>query len=427
MKHLWSLIFLLVFAIPTSAQTYFPPLTGNVWEKTKPQEFMVNEGYTNTLLQFLDDKNSKAFIVLYDGKIVLEHYFDQFTADSVWYWASAGKSLTAFLMGMAKDRGQLDLDKPVSDYLGQGWTSCTPEQELNIKVKHQMSMTTGLDEAPLDDNCTLPSCLNYKADAGTRWYYYNAPYLLTHKVMEAATGIGYNQFTNLQLGTKTGITGLWLDGVFYSKPRNAARFGLLMMSKGIWNGDTLLRDQVFYNQMINPTQQLNPSYGYLWWLNGQSAFMLPTSSLRLPGSLFTQAPSDLYAALGKNDQKIYIWPSKKMVVVRMGEESGTPALGPSAFDNELWLHIQEWIKVGTGAVGDLNEESAFFYPQPAKNELSIPDGFEPIEVRNLNGKAMTFTREEGKISWQNWPAGVYSILFGNKEGLLKSRKVMVIE
>lgn len=48
------------------------------------------------------------------------------------------------------------------------------------------------------------------------------------------------------------------------------------------------------------------------------------------------APEDLFASLGKNDQKLYIVPSQNLVVVRMGKDTGGTALGPSGFDNELW-------------------------------------------------------------------------------------------
>jgi hypothetical protein len=52
--------------------------------------------------------------------------------------------------------------------------------------------------------------------------------------------------------------------------------------------------------------------------------------------LFPNAPADLYAALGKNDQKLYVVPSQKLVVVRMGESAGNVQLAASSFDNELW-------------------------------------------------------------------------------------------
>ncbi|MEL6975629.1 MAG: serine hydrolase, partial [Bacteroidota bacterium] len=55
------------------------------------------------------------------------------------------------------------------------------------------------------------------------------------------------------------------------------------------------------------------------------------------------APADLYAGLGKNDQKLYIVPSSGLVVVRMGEDSGADLLGPSSFDNDLWGRLSAYI------------------------------------------------------------------------------------
>ena len=56
------------------------------------------------------------------------------------------------------------------------------------------------------------------------------------------------------------------------------------------------------------------------------------------------APEDLYAGLGKNDQKLHIVPSQNLVLVRMGEDTGETLLGPSSFDNELWIQINSLIK-----------------------------------------------------------------------------------
>ena len=61
-------------------------------------------------------------------------------------------------------------------------------------------MTTGLDYTVPDLDCTEPACLHYKADAGTQWYYHNAPYLLLETVVENASGKTYNQFTDEKFG-----------------------------------------------------------------------------------------------------------------------------------------------------------------------------------------------------------------------------------
>ena len=67
--------------------------------------------------------------------------------------------------------------------------------------------------------------------------------------------------------------------------------------------------------------------------------MVPQSQTVFPGSLIPNAPTDMFAALGANDQKIYVIPSKNMVIVRMGENAGGSGFASSGFDNVLWSKI----------------------------------------------------------------------------------------
>ncbi|MGQ0647731.1 MAG: hypothetical protein ACT4P7_09160 [Gemmatimonadaceae bacterium] len=82
--------------------------------------------------------------------------------------------------------------------------------------------------------------------------------------------------------------------------------------------------------MTSSSSPSNPSYGYLWWLNGQVSHRIP-GRYTLPsrtGSLIPSAPADRFAALGKGDKKIYVIPSLDLVVARHGDEAdaggGTP-------------------------------------------------------------------------------------------------------
>lgn len=72
------------------------------------------------MLDFLETRNTKSFIVLHQGKIVIEAYFNNHFASSAWYWASAGKTLTATLSGIAQDENLININAKVSDYLGEG-------------------------------------------------------------------------------------------------------------------------------------------------------------------------------------------------------------------------------------------------------------------------------------------------------------------
>ena len=76
---------------------YFPPITTNQWDTVVLTELGWCADQLQPLYEFLEDHNTKAFIVLKDGKIAIEKYFGTFTQDSIWYWASAGKTLTAFI------------------------------------------------------------------------------------------------------------------------------------------------------------------------------------------------------------------------------------------------------------------------------------------------------------------------------------------
>jgi hypothetical protein len=71
--------------------------------------------------------------------------------------------------------------------------------------------------------------------------------------------------------------------------------------------------------------------------------MAPSLQLVFNGTLIPNAPADTYSGLGKNDQKLYIVPAKRLVIVRMGEEAGESLLGPSSFDNALWEKIMDLI------------------------------------------------------------------------------------
>ena len=276
---IFTVVLITVTVKVQSQSFYFPPLAGNIWDTISPASLGWCVNYLDTLNNLLALKNTKAIIILKDGKIAHETYFGTFTVDSNWYWASAGKTLTGFCVGLAQEQNYLSINDSTSQYLGAGWTAAPPAKESLITIRNQITMTSGLDDGVTNSDCTLPPCLQYLADAGTRWSYHNAPYTLLENVVASATG-NFNTFFNSQLRNKIGMNGFWFtantyNNVYYSKPRSMARFGLLMLNKGVWNTDTVMHDTAYFNQMINTSQNLNLSYGYLWWLNGKASFMLP--------------------------------------------------------------------------------------------------------------------------------------------------------
>lgn len=334
---------------PEPAALYYPPVGSSTWASVTPASLGWKTAGIPGLLNLLETNGTRAFIVLKDGRIVLEEYFGSnllgtapFERPSLWYWASAGKTLTAWTVGKAQEDGRLSIQDRTSDYLGPGWTSLTQAQENAITVRHQLTMTTGLDDGVANSHSTLPQDLVYKADPGTRWAYHNAPYTLLERVVANATGEDFDVYFNRVLRDGTGMDGTWIwdddDHVYYSTARAMARFGLLVLGGGKWSGNTLMRDTAYFDGMITPSQDMNKSYGYLWWLNGQASFMVPESQIVFPGSFTPNAPADMVSGMGKNGQYVCVVPSEGIVVVRMGEDpTGVPV--PFLFLDDIWERL----------------------------------------------------------------------------------------
>ncbi len=355
-KYIFSCLFLaLAFSCATDQHEpnlndtgYFPPLTGNAWQTETPSSLGWNVNEIQNLYTYLEEKDTKGFIILKDGKIVIEKYFNNHTQNAVWPWYSAAKSLTAVAVGIAQDKNYFSITDKTSDVLGANWSSLTDAKQDLITIKHHLTMTTGLVNNPnifLDWSCTLPNCMQYHADAGSVWNYHQGTFIQVQNMLSQRTGMNFKPFIKTSISDKIGMHGSWSSilylNIYSSNTRSMARFGLLSLHKGKWNDNTIVSES-YFNQMVNSSQNLNLAYGYLWWLNGKASFIGTDSTLH-SGSIIPNAPNDMYAALGANDQKIYVVPSKNMVVIRCGESAGTQQLANSGFDNVLWEKINNVI------------------------------------------------------------------------------------
>ncbi|HRD52929.1 MAG TPA: serine hydrolase domain-containing protein, partial [Flavobacteriales bacterium] len=385
------------------------------------------------LIDFLGQSNTKAFIVLKDGRIAIEHYFGTFTQDSLWYWASAGKSLTAFLVGKAQEEGFLGIDQPSSDFLGEGWTNCATAQEQEISIRNQMSMTTGLDDGVPDPDCTDPQCLECFAEPGTRWAYHNAPYTLLDGVIEGATGQTLNAYVFNKLTLTTGMQGAYVqlgsNNVFFSKARAMARFGLLCMSQGNWNGTAVMDDQAFFSEMVSPSQALNPSYGFLWWLNGQSSYMLPGLQVQLPGMLCPAAPPDAYSAMGKNGQICNVSPATGLVVVRLGNLPTQGIFVPNVYNNDIWLRLNDVICTSTAIIPESKVIELRPSPNPASEHVRLmADGsmVQWMELRAADGRLMLSGSNKAEVDATPLPAGHYIVTVSDHESRVQRAPLLVV-
>jgi CubicO group peptidase (beta-lactamase class C family) len=334
------------------------------------------------------------------------------------------------MVGIAQQEGYLNINNAVSQYLGAGWTSLPPAKESLITVRHLLTMTSGLEFNVPDLNCTLPSCLLYRADAGTQWYYHNAPYLLLKDVVEAATGKNFNVYLNQTLGF-AGINPVFLNTptsphVAFSLPRVMLRFGLLVQNRGIWENDTVFNSS-YFTDWTQPSQTLNPGYGYLWWLNGSSTHRLPGFNISFPGPIVPNAPADAYMAAGLNEQRLYLVPSKGWAIVRMGEATGAPTAAISSFDDQLWAHLN-WALCNPVGTNDQNHQKATLYPNPA-NEFLYVMGNLPKKatytIKNTQGMVVKHGWADTKIAIADLATGLYFLEIHAQGGVFLMEKFAV--
>ena len=195
---------------PQPQGMYFPSSSSQEWETTSITELNWNATAEQPMYDFLAENDTKAFLILKDGRIAVEKYFGTFNASKVHSWNSAAKTLTAFTVGIAQKEGLLSINNPSSNYMGIGWSSLTPEQEVKITVLNHLTMTTGLDYTVPVNFCTDKECLTYKNDPNTYWYYHQAAYTLLDNIITGAVQQDFKDYFNNKIRNKIGMSGSWL-------------------------------------------------------------------------------------------------------------------------------------------------------------------------------------------------------------------------
>ncbi len=410
-----------------SQDLYFPPNFSEDWESVNPSELNWCEENIDNFNTFLEESNTKACIILKDGKMALESYFNDFEITTTWYWASAGKSLTAAMIGILQEEGSLDIDDSTSDYLGQGWTSCNMEDENEITIRNQLTMTSGLDYTLDDIFCTESECLQCLNEPNEEWFYHNAPYTLLSNVMESALDKGYTSITNSKLTNKIGFIGLWTNvntgRLFFSTARGMARFGLLMLNEGDWDGEVIVKDKEYLHDMITTSQEINKSYGYLWWLNGKESYRLPGTTITFPGSLIPNAPDDLYTAIGKNGQILMVVPSQNLIIVRMGNNPDN-SLVPTKYVKDLW---GEYVKLSCAVSTEEVDKLEFLVsPKLVLNQVEIISNqdFDRVNIYDLQGNNILSSKDK-ILDLTKFSSGIYFIRInrGNRSSVRKIIKL----
>lgn len=311
-----------------------------------------NQAALDEVISYVASQKSTGLVIIQDRKIIAEKLWplpadtgafagfvhgtaaDGAILEDV---ASQQKSFVAILAGVAIDKGLLDLSKPVSSYIGAGWSKATPEQETAITVRNLMEMNSGLKEN-----------LTFEAAPDTKFFYNTPAYAIMKPVLEAASKQSLDAITQAWLAKPAGMNDTaWRkrSGQFsdvgnptglVTTPRDIARMGQLVLDGGVASDGTRVISKQQLDALFVRTKT-NPSYGHLWWLNGASETVnVGANSPKRSGQLIQAGPADLVAALGAQDRKLFIVPSRKLIVVRTGQ-----AAPDREINERIWILLNK--------------------------------------------------------------------------------------
>jgi CubicO group peptidase (beta-lactamase class C family) len=300
------------------------------------------------LLDYLRNQSTTGFMIVQNGKVVVEknwpapsdepmfaNFVYERNADGALLEdvASQQKSFVSVLIAVAIDKGLIDVSKPVSDYIGTGWSKASAAQEAKIRVIDVLTMSSGLTDG-----------FAYQAEPGALFHYNTPVYAMTKRIVAAAAKQPLETITRdwltAPLGMKdtawrkrpAALASVGNDTGLVTSPRDTVRFGLMILHGGVADNGRRIVSEAGFKAMFTPSAT-NPAYGRLWWLNS-GAYSMRALGGRKEGPLIAAAPTDMVAALGAFDRRLYVVPSRQLVVVRMG---ATPA--DKQFDEQLWTRL----------------------------------------------------------------------------------------
>ncbi|HMT53653.1 MAG TPA: serine hydrolase [Saprospiraceae bacterium] len=283
----------------------------------------------------LVEKRTTAVLVIHHDTLIAEKYAPPFHAGMAQLGWSMTKSIMNAFAGILIYQGKLQLDK---NHLFDKWAQ---DSRSNITIKNLLQMNSALEWEEIytsssdatqmlynsEDVSAIPLRKQISTNQGESWYYSSGTSNILSKYYRNILGDSiYHSFLNTHLFGPLGMhsalietdeTGTFIGSSYgYATPRDWAKFGLLYLHDGVWNGQRLLPEG-WTAFTAEPAKGSNGKYGAHFWLNKN-------------GIQYPDAPHDMIIADGYQGQFVFVVPSHDAVIVRMGT-------GGSHFDVNAFL------------------------------------------------------------------------------------------
>jgi CubicO group peptidase (beta-lactamase class C family) len=284
----------------------------------------LNSAVANAFDKKGEKKNrTRSVIVIYKDKIIAEKYADGFDGYSKILGWSMTKSLTATYFGILQKQGKIDIMKPAPI---EEWKN---DDRKNITINDLLHMNSGLEWEEDYGKISDVTKMLFQAEDMTKsqidkpaQYKPNSHWHYSSGTTNLLSGILRKQFKTHQqyldfwysslidkIGMDSALVETDMSGNFvgssygWATTRDWAKFGLLYLHKGNWNGEQIF-DESWAKYVSTPTNTSNGRYGAQFWLNS--------------GGYFPDVPRDMYYCNGYQGQMVAIFPSHDLVIVRMG-------------------------------------------------------------------------------------------------------------
>lgn len=297
------------------------------------EESGINRDSINNLLELISNtppNDFRGLVVLKDNKIVIEEYFNTFWRISVHDIRSAGKSITAVLLGIAINEGLVqDLEQSVYSFFPKNKYPSINKDYQKIKLKHLLNMSSGLD-ADTDDTNTPGHAAHWMgsddwidyllsvpltAKPGEKWVYADIHALLIGAIIEETSNMSLLEFAKEKLFKPLGIEQFYwytnasnqtgAAGNLYLSTLDFAKIGLLVLNEGKW-GSEQVADPDYVNKLLHTTSfdisdnfSLADDYGMMWYKSKRS---------------FGNKTFNYLFASGNGGNHLVIVPEEKMVI-----------------------------------------------------------------------------------------------------------------
>lgn len=305
------------------------------WAVETPEAHDLDSLLLQEAVDFAAANDSYCLVVTRDGAIVGEWYWKGWNEETEANVYSVTKSFTSALVGIAQDRGELDIHDKACEYIPE-WLETDSE---TVTVKNLISNDSGRhwdvltdyvgNYALADDKTAHAISLGQQYEPGTVWKYNNSAIQTLERVLKVATGTDVAEYAEQHLFEPLGMTSSYGrdragNPIMYAdleaSCRDLARFGYLYLRGGRWAGGVQIVSEAWVRESTRPSTPLNSAYGYLWWLNRDGPWAAPSfpDHVEGRGKTMPSLPEDVYRASGAFNQIIFVDPGTDIVFTRLG-------------------------------------------------------------------------------------------------------------